>query len=104
MNGLTPNIQFNDDENYFDIVDISFSKSEGYFFIVIINHFYYFYSNFIKLIAAHNFLILNSFINTKFIIKNINHLQILTIYIYNLYSIKILDYKVISTPSWFNNI
>jgi len=29
MNGLTPNIEFLDDENKFDVIDISFSKNEG---------------------------------------------------------------------------
>ncbi|ORX78828.1 hypothetical protein BCR32DRAFT_294796 [Anaeromyces robustus] len=33
MNGLTPNISFLDDENKFDILDISFSKNEGYWSI-----------------------------------------------------------------------
>jgi len=30
MNGLTPTINFIDEENIFEIIDISFSKNEGY--------------------------------------------------------------------------
>ncbi|OUM69390.1 hypothetical protein PIROE2DRAFT_2692 [Piromyces sp. E2] len=38
MNGLTPNINFIDDENNFDIIDISFSKSEGYWSVRLLAH------------------------------------------------------------------
>jgi len=41
MNGLTPHFEFLDDESKFDIIDISFSKNEGYFYIIIFLSFYY---------------------------------------------------------------
>jgi len=38
MNGLIPHFEFLDDENQFDIIDISFSKNEGYWSVRLLAH------------------------------------------------------------------